>query len=291
MRKKGILIPRMTDERWQELQTYPLRPDDTIISCFPRSGSTWMQHTVKLLRNGGRDDGIGIDDAIPQLDSLGTVKGDTMGLNPVAAVELASPRCMKVHVPYSMTPGGPPHTTKIKYIYIARNPKDVCVSNWYFMHTQGGKFSKDHSRLNVPWERYVDEYLEAEGMAGIYGGWLNHVLGWYKHRDCPNILFVKYEDMVKDHRKTVWSIAEFMGIEDVTEELVERVVSESSFKTMFQKPTVNHRKREGVENGVVYLRRGIIGDWKNHFTPEQNSKFEEKCEVVLKKHGIDLDYE
>ena len=221
MWREGILVPRMTDERWQELKTYPLRPDDTIISCYPRSGSTWMQHTVKLLRNGGKDDGTSIDDSVPQLDSLGTVKGEMMGLNPNAAEEVASPRCMKVHVPYSMTPGGLPHTTKVKYIYIARNPKDACVSEWYFLTLQVKNFVKDQAFVNIPWDRHVDRYL---GSAGFYGGWLNHILGWYEHRDSPNILFVKYEDMVKEQHKSVWAIAEFLGIEDVTEELVERVI-------------------------------------------------------------------
>ena len=30
-----------------------------------------------------------------------------------------------------------------------------------------------------------------------YNSWLDHVLGWWKQRHNPNVLFLKYEDMMK----------------------------------------------------------------------------------------------
>ena len=30
-----------------------------------------------------------------------------------------------------------------------------------------------------------------------YGPWTNHVLEWWKHKDDPNVLFLKYEDLKK----------------------------------------------------------------------------------------------
>ncbi len=31
----------------------------------------------------------------------------------------------------------------------------------------------------------------------VYNLWNDHVLGWWKHKDDPNVLFVKYEDLKK----------------------------------------------------------------------------------------------
>ena len=44
-----------------------------------------------------------------------------------------------------------------------------------------------------------------------FGLWFDHVLEWWKHRDAENILFLKYEDMKKDHCGAVKKIAEFIG--------------------------------------------------------------------------------
>ena len=36
------------------------------------------------------------------------------------------------------------------------------------------------------------------GLYVVLGGvWFDHVLSWWKHRDDPNILFLKYEDRIK----------------------------------------------------------------------------------------------
>jgi hypothetical protein len=292
---EGVLIPRMKPERWEELKSFPLRADDVILSCYPRSGTTWTQHIMRLLRNGGRDDGVNLDDAVPWLEVLGTPKGNMMGLtNTNAPEELPSPRLMKVHVPYHMTPGGQPHTTGIKYIYVARNPKDVCVSFWHFSQTEIKKFTGEESsatNMSIPWDSFFADFLEGKNGASIYGGWLNHVLEWWKRRDEPNILFLRFEDMRKDPHKAVRTIAEFIGVESLTDELVETVIRNSSFQSMAANPTVNDRKKEGAKFGITFLRKGIVGDWKNHFTAEQSREFDEKIGKTLEENGLIFDYE
>ena len=52
----------------------------------------------------------------------------------------------------------------------------------------------------------------------LFGGWLGHVLEWWEHRDEPNILFIKYEELKKEPHNTIKRIAEFIGTEPLTEE-------------------------------------------------------------------------
>lgn len=204
-----------------------------------------------------------------------------LGFNPNAAEELPSPRTMRVHAPYYLTPGGVPHTTNIKYVYIARNPKDQCVSHWHF----------DQTQLSSQWDKFFSNFLEVRGINGVYGGWLKHVLGWWEHRDEPNMLFLKYEDLQRKSYKTVQTIGEFLGINPLTEELVRRTVMQSSFLSMSENKTLSTRNMKGAKGSITFLRKGAIGDWKNHFTAEQNAEFEERIGGVLKKNGINFHYE
>ena len=40
-----------------------------------------------------------------------------------------------------------------------------------------------------------------------YNAWNDHVLGWWKHKDDPNVLFLKYEDLQKVMFSSVSTIA------------------------------------------------------------------------------------
>lgn len=46
------------------------RPDDVFVVTFPKSGTTWMQQIVKLIRNNGEEDGSDIDVVLPWIDVM-----------------------------------------------------------------------------------------------------------------------------------------------------------------------------------------------------------------------------
>ena len=50
------------------------------------------------------------------------------------------------------------------------------------------------------------------------------MLEWWKHKDDPNVLFLKYEDMKKDHPGAVRAIAEFIGC-DLKPDVVDKIVT------------------------------------------------------------------
>ena len=45
------------------------------------------------------------------------------------------------------------------------------------------------------------------------------------------------------------------------------------------------------QKSVALLRKGVVGDWKNYFTPEQNGGFEKKVLEKLHGSGLEFDYE
>ena len=244
-------------------------------------GTTWTQWIVSLIRNQGKDDGTFIMQAIPWIDS------DFPAKIPIEDIDkMPSPRFFKSHSPYNMMAGGLPHTSPAKYIYIARNPKDVAVSYYYHMRMM----------INLEYSGTWDEFYQLYKSRNILcGSWFDHVLEWWKHRDAENILFLKYEDMKKDHRGAVKKMAEFIGY-NLEEEVIDTIVEKSTFQNMKDNPATNPNKvkmpvpifKPGEQQ---FLRKGIVSDWKNHFTPEQNAEYDAIYAEKMKDSELEFDFD
>ena len=63
--------PFITQAMMDELRDFTLLADDQFIVSYPKSGTTWMQQIVKLIRTNGLDNGQQISDAIPWLEEEG----------------------------------------------------------------------------------------------------------------------------------------------------------------------------------------------------------------------------
>ena len=63
--------PFFSHERLDELdRKLVLRSTDVIVNTYPKSGTTWLQQIVKLLHNGGIEDGRKIVEAVPWAEGL-----------------------------------------------------------------------------------------------------------------------------------------------------------------------------------------------------------------------------
>ena len=47
----------------------------------------------------------------------------------------------------------------------------------------------------------------------------------------------------------------------------------------------------GDTDSRILLRKGVVGDWKNYFTPQQNEIFEKEVLAKLQGSGLEFDYE
>ena len=286
--KGGSLLPRMSPEQWEELKNFPLQHGDVFIATYPKCGTTWMQQIVRLLRNGGQMDDVILDISIPWLEALDCDLGRSLGFSKEMASsdDLLSPRAFKSHFPYEFVPGGFPHTTTAKYIYVMRNPKDACVSRWHHMIMM-------NVDPNLTWERYAALWLSTKVP---FGTWFDHVVGWWKHKDAANILFMKYEDMKADPYASVHSVADFIGVTDVTEELIQKVVHHSSFTSMKKDSSSNYSWKIGPNKllskpGSEFIRKGEVGNWKQYFSDEQSKRFDDIFSEKLGDSGLTFQYE
>ena len=274
----GLPLPLcVTQHQLDFMKEMELFSDDIWVVTYPRSGTTWTQQIVRSILDKGDEDQR-IDQAVPYLEATNSkvIPYD------VDFSTIERPRAIKSHMPYNSMPCGTPKDTPGKYIYVARNPKDTAVS--FFYHYFSFKAAE-----NIDWPTFASWFLSGQLYNGSH---LDHVLGWWEHRDDDNVLFLKYEDMKKDIRSAIVGIASFIG-KDLSEEEVDTVIKKSSFSSMKNNPTTNYEwmttERKHPE-GTPFIRKGVVGGWKNMFTPELSGQFDAFFSHKLKAAGLEFNF-
>lgn len=113
----------------------------------------------------------------------------------------------------------------------------------------------------------------------MYGSFWKHVLGFWEHRDAPNILFLRYEDMKANLSSVIKKVAQFLE-KELTEEQVEILEKHLSFESMKKNDSVNGEEIVGQlrNNNLVnedgsFIRAGKVGKYKEELSPEIIKEF------------------
>ncbi|XP_008321449.1 sulfotransferase family 2, cytosolic sulfotransferase 3 isoform X2 [Cynoglossus semilaevis] len=247
-------------------QNFSVQDTDVFAVTYPKSGTVWTQEILPLVLNGGDLTPI---QTIPNWDRVPWLEEKRLA---VVVDQLPSPRAMVTHFPYHLMPPSF-HKSKAKVIYITRNPKDVLVSSYYF-HQMAG-FLEDPGTF--------DEFME-KFLAGkvLFGKWTDHVKSW-RHTDLGDrIMYITYEEMVQDLPAALRRFSDFLGC-NLSEDTIQKISEHCSFKSMKANNMSNFSmipKQYMDADKSPFLRKGISGDWKNHFSSEQLARF---SAVIMKE--------
>ena len=259
-----VMPPYVTPNRYALSRRIETKPTDICFTSFPKSGSTWLSYILVLMTE---NQGTSLRDSLHWVESSWTYPRSEEDLR-----QASNPRIFKSHMPYDMGLGGNPARNACRYIYIARNPKDVITSYFHFEKEKSwsGYYEGD-------WDHWFEKFVNGEVQRG---DWFHHVLSWWEHRDSENILFLKYEDLKKDTFGVVKQISEFLGIElsmEKTNEILEKV----QFQTMKKDDVLGD-----VKEFNKFFRKGKVGSWKEQFTVAQSEAFDELCKKKFSGTGL-----
>jgi len=94
--------------------------------------------------------------------------------------------------------------------------------------------------------------------------------------------FIRYEDLLEKDSKILEKLLIGHCEIPVTPERLREVVVDNRFENL------TGGRQPGEENLVAHERKGISGDWRNHFTPLVTQKFNEQYGSLLIDAGYVL---
>lgn len=271
----------------EQLKTFDVRDDDVFVITYPKSGTHWIMEIVHLIYNNGDKSKIDRSKMSNTIDLTFCAHPSQLESTPSGLdlmVNWSSPRIILCHAHECFLP---PQVfeKKVKVIYMARNPKDLCVSYHKFLKLSLPEPLKDFNG-------FLPFFLSPD----IIGGpWFKHVLDYWAHKDEPNFLFLKYEDMKKDLTGSVTQISKFLE-RPLTTEVLDGIVEDSSFSGMEKTyKSVEESSEEGkfftkFLGMFPFLRKGEVGGWKNVFTVSQNEQFDLVYQSKMKGTGLHFDF-
>ncbi|MBN1239087.1 MAG: sulfotransferase domain-containing protein [Gammaproteobacteria bacterium] len=231
---------------------YRPHSSDIFVCTYPKCGTTWMQYIVYLIVSKGKPLAAGesLTDVFPHLEEVGA-----------EAVEaLPEPRLIKTHLPYRLTP----QRHEAKYVCVARNPFDCAVS--FFHHTRG--FVRHYDFADGTFDDFFECFIAGEV---DFGDYFEHLVSWYRRNEEDNVLFVTYEDMQADVERIIVEVGGFLGgaARAVTGDprLRGLIRAESSFDSMRREQ--RRWSSERPAGMPDFVRKGVVGDWKSHFSAQQ----------------------
>ena len=186
------------------------------------------------------------------------------------------------------------------YLYVAnandiivmwRDGRDVVVSH-YFYHlfhrrtTMPGWAETQQERLGIKdphdIQRYLPRYIEYCFIDGppYHMTWTSFVETW-KNRS--GYVETSYEGMRENPGRELTKLFERLSIISIDDAKLDACISKFSFEN------VTGRK-PGQENAFCFVRKGIVGDWKNHFTREAREVFDHYAGQALIELGYEADH-
>ncbi|XP_058039562.1 sulfotransferase 2B1-like isoform X3 [Ahaetulla prasina] len=230
-------------------------------SAYPLEfrGTTWMQEILTLIYSNGDPT---YSQSIPSWERVPWVEHKTA----VQYLEnRPSPRLITSHLPATIFPEKF-FSSQAKAIYTVRDPKDVCVSLYHY--TKMASFLEHREDFG--------EFIELFSAGKIlFGTWFDHVKSWLAYKNEKKFLLLVYDELLKDLRGSVLRICEFLG-KNLDPAVVDSVVENASFGVMKNNKMVNYTlvpEHLMDQKTSPFLRKGVSGDWKTHFTKEQSAAF------------------
>ena len=167
--------------------------------------------------------------------------------------------------------------------HVVRDPRDIIVSAYY---------SHLHSHPTTQWvalrqqRKLLHSINMDEGLIStmrFLTPTLNDLKRWQLGH--PSILELRFEDLIADPQSFFKNAFLHLDMVDNAKKsiLIHELVARDNFQRL------SKGRKQGEEDVHSHYRKGISGDWKNHFTARHKDFFKEHFQEILEKFNYESD--
>lgn len=247
---------------------------------YPKSGNTWLCFLLAYCLNA-------------EFDDL-----DAPGIYPKNEYQRRYVKGGLAHISYQNQVGKILKTHRQEFegmssdepfVYLIRDGRDVMVSYYFFRYNyikylnarspqnfkqlllkirnvfnSSSDFDISHQDFSSFLRQYTDE-------------WITHVLFCLNRQ--PTAV-IRYEDLKSFPVTSLNRLFEQLNVQ-VADEVIQQGLAIFDFKQLSQ-------RQEGEEDRNSFFRKGIVGDWQNHFSPDDLEFFYQKASKIMRRADYDL---
>lgn len=244
-----------------------VRPDDTFLASYPRSGNTWTRFLIaNLIHPSQTVSFANIERLIPDCEAHSSRY----------MKRIPGPRVIKSHEYFD-------HRYR-KVIYIVRDPRDVALS--YYNFQRKSRYIRD----DYPLAQYVSSFVDGRVGSADWGTWGEHVGSWLVRDGRPGFLLLRYEDMVLDPARELAKIAMFFAL-DPAPQLIANAIERSSAQRMREMERSQASAWVGTKDkrqDIPFVGTAASGGWKARLPSESVAEIESAWGQLMTRLGYDV---
>ncbi|KAK7020156.1 hypothetical protein SK128_022302 [Halocaridina rubra] len=294
-----IIMNYLYEHLGTKLYNFQYRKDDIVVLSYPKSGTTWISELIwamvnpqKVAEEGtthihervfyiDQDIVLPVMEDSPMMEQLQRISPGAKWSDGVA-LQLAETACQRnrrimwSHMHLNLLH---PHLLETcKAVYIARNPKDVCVSYFHFLRNlesrKGRAFEGEFSML-------AEAFMKGDLPYGPYWDHLKQILQKKNHE---NLHIIFYEDLKADVMGELKKLREFLNL-TLTDEELNIARDHASFERMKLRERGGRVFKECLGD---FYRKGEVGDWKNLATDDLDERMD--AWIAQNSAGLDIEF-
>lgn len=265
-------MPKNT-RRW-----YAHRDTDVYLISYPKCGRSWLRLMV------GR--AISLHYSLPEDEKILFLDGRVKLHPEVPKISVVHDDRPMLKTPAELETNKHRFRDK-KVIFLVRDPRDVIVSSYFEMVKRGQMFGQNpYQTREAHFEGSLTEFIDRQ--CGGFDTILKFYNIWADNRRVPEgFLLVRYEDIKQDAHIELGRVLEFLGLDEVSDEIIDQAVNYASFENM-RRLEESGRFNSGIlspadkeDRDSYKTRKGKIGGYQDYLTEDEIRSLNAKMRQVL----------